>query len=295
LATIITFNTLTENRELVILQGTGLKKFSLITPAMAIALIAVVLCYFITLFFMPFANRGIRNIREEIKNNYSSIMVEENSFNKLRNLTIYTKSKDDKGNLFGVLIYDNQSYRVTENKKHTLIYAKKGLVKKNTLELFNGNIQKFNNINEEIPEFLYFDNYYINLSEYNTRKIPFVLKLSDMYLNELFNIYKKGDKLFTKKQILAEINYRITFPLFSIILTLISSSFILYGGFNRIGKNKNIINSSVAVIIFFLLSMYLYKLAENTIIANYILYFLMTSFIIISFILIRDIEYVKSK
>jgi len=295
LTIIITYNKLIKDRELVILQGIGLRKFSLITPAIAVALLAVIFCYFTTLFFMPFANRGIRVIREDIKNNYSSIMLEENSFNRLRNITIFTKKKDNKGNLFGILIYDNQFYRVKQDKKHTLIYAKKGLVQNNILELFEGNIQKFNNINDEIPEVLYFDNYYIYLSEYNTEKIQFVLKLSDMYLNELYNIYKKGDKLFTKKQILAEINYRITFPLFSIILTLISTSFILYGEFNRIGKNKNIINSSVAVIIFFFLSMYLYKIAENTVIANYVLYFLMASFTIMSLFLIKETKYVKNK
>lgn len=296
LTAIITYNKLIENRELIILQGTGLKKLSLITPAMTVASISVIICYFITLFFMPFANRGIRNIREEIKNNYSSIMLEKNTFNKLRNITIYTKDKDDDGNLFGVLIYDNQAYNIIDkDKKHTLIYAKRGSVKKSNLELFEGNIQKFNNVNDEIPEFLYFDNYQLNLSEYNVKKIKFVLKLSDMYLHELFNIYKNGDDFFTKQQIFSEIDYRFTFPLFSIILTLIGSSFILYGGFQRTGKNKNIINSSVAVIIFFLLSMYLYKLSENTIIANYILYFLMISSIIMSFILIRDTKYVKIK
>lgn len=296
LTAIITYNKLMENRELIILQGAGLKKSSLITPAMTVALISVIICYSITLFFMPLANRGIRNIREDIKNNFSSIMLEENTFNNLRNITIYTKAKDDDGNLFGVLIYDNQSYSLKNKKaKHTLIYAKKGYINRNILELINGNIQKFQNVNDEIPEFLYFDNYSINLSEYSTKKIKFVLKLSDMYLNELLNLYEKGDKLFTKEQILAEINYRITFPLFSMILTLIGSSFILYGGFNRIGKNKNIVNSSVAVIIFFLLSMYLYKLAENTVIANYALYCLMTIAIIISFVLIRDVKHAKNK
>jgi lipopolysaccharide export system permease protein len=294
LTAIITYNKLIENRELVILQGAGLKKFSLITPAIFVALIAVVFCYFLTLFFMPFANRGIRDIREEIKNNYSSIMLEKNSFNELRNITIYVKNKDDRGNLFGILIYDNQDL-VDAKKKHTLIYAKTGIINKNALKLSQGNIQKFFNINNQIPEFLYFDTYNMNLSEYNVRKINFVLKLSDMYLNELYHIYKKGDKFFTKKQILAEINYRLTAPLFSIILTLIGSSFILYGGFNRMGKNKNIVNSSVSVILFFLFSMYLYKLADNLIIANYLLHFLMAGSIIMSFILIKDTNYANFK
>jgi len=295
LTAIITYNKLIENRELIILQGTGLKKFSLLTPAMSVASMAVIFCYFTTLFFMPFANRGIRQIREDIKNNYSSIMLEEGAFNKLRNITIYTKDKDNNGNLSGVLIYDNQLYSDSKDTKHTLIYAKKGLVNANTLELFNGNIQKFNNINNEIPEFLYFDNYQLNLNEYSLKKINFVLKLSDMYIHELFKIYKDGDIFFTKQQILAETNYRFIFPLFSMILTLIGSSFILYGGFKRTGKNKNIINSSIAVIIFFLITMYLFKISENTMIAIYALYFLMILSIIISFILIKDSNYVKLK
>jgi len=297
LTAIITYDTLMKDREIVILQGTGVKKISLMSPAMTIASIAVVVCYLITLFFMPFANRGIRKIREDIKNNYSSIMLEANSFNTLRNITIYARDKDEDGNLYGVLIYDNKNQDTTlesgENQKHTLIYAKKGYVRKSMLELFNGNLQKFNNVNDEIPLILYFDNYFINLSEYSVKKIKFVLKLSDMYISELFRIYRKGDELFTKPQIFAEISYRLTFPLFSMILTLIGSSFILYGGFSRRGKNRNIVNSSVVVVAFFLFSMYLYKLAETASFANYVLYTLMLGAVVVSFIMIRDFKYSK--
>lgn len=297
---LIVYNRLIGDNEITILQGTGVKKISLISPALTIALCTTIFCYFLTLILMPMANKGIKNIKEDIKNNYSSIIINENVFNKLRNITIYAENKDKDNNFYGILIYDNRVfssyvYSKNKNKKHTLIYAKKGNVQnrrgQSILELEEGNIQRFHNVNDQVPEILYFDKYFINLNEYNTEKIRIAPKIPEMYIHELIYAYRNKTLKTSPQSLFAEINYRLTFPLFSIILTFIAGSFILYGSFHRTGKYKNIFYASIVVAGLFLLSIYLYKLAENIFVANYLLYLVMVLAVAASFILIRDLKY----
>ena len=52
LAAIVTYNKLIEDREVVILQGAGIRKISLMMPAIIAAFLATIFCYFLTLFLL---------------------------------------------------------------------------------------------------------------------------------------------------------------------------------------------------------------------------------------------------
>lgn len=112
---------------------------------------------------MPYANKELRLSRVNIQDNYASLSFNPQTFETLKELTIYAKNRDKKNNLFGILLHDERAseYSITITAKNGRIVTED---RSALLYMENGTVQKFN-YKEQKSEILDFDNYVFNLAE----------------------------------------------------------------------------------------------------------------------------------
>ncbi len=95
LTTILTYNKLIENREIVILKNCGIKKLQLLSTLIILAIIITIFSYIINLYASYKSNLAIRKLRLEIQNNVSFSIIKDGVFSKFKNLIIYVDKKED--------------------------------------------------------------------------------------------------------------------------------------------------------------------------------------------------------
>ena len=290
LTAILTYDKLIENREIIILKNCGIKKIQLILPLIMLAIFMTCCSYFISLYGGYKSNLKIREIRQDIQNNLSFSMIKDGTFIRFKDIVIYADKKEE-NIAYNVIIYNKA------NKKNDgmdiLLQAEKAIINKNVITLYNGNFQRFNNDIKQSPEILFFNEYNVNfddlLNEQNNTTIKRIDSLSLLKLFHILNNYDEYKNEFdNKNKIIYEINYRLTVPLMSILMALLSGALILYGAFNRISNYKNLMRTSLLSILSYILLLSLYQKVESNIIFIYILYFMIFIIFGISCYLIRE-------
>jgi lipopolysaccharide export system permease protein len=262
IAVVMSYNDLIASNEVTILKNSGLTKISIIKPAMLTALIASLISISVSFYFLPLANKKLRLARVDFENNYSNLAFNSGSFETLKNLTIYVKSKNENNELSGILLYDERekesSITITATSGR-LILKEKSLF----LEMENGSVQRSNKV-EQKSEILYFDNYVFNLSDARNQATHSAWKPRESFLSELMNSSEDKYK--------AEIHKRVAYSLMPIIFAMIGLSMILYGDFKRSGNTKNIVLATFLAALFFILNNAIYDLITQSINFSIIIY-----------------------
>ncbi len=259
-AVIIIFNRMISDNEIAILRSSGLTNFKISNSAIKVALYASIFCYIISFFIMPYANKKLRLARINFESNYSNIAFNEGVFENLKSLTIYVKKKDSRNILHSILLNDesNKEYSLTiTSKTGNLSFKNENLL----LYMQNGTIQRYNRELNTV-EILEFDDYVFNLTERDSGKIKSMRwKPKERYLSELLNPNDDSTRSDIKKY-KSEIQQRLTYPLMSVILTLIAISSLLSGNFSRKGSNLKILTAISLSSIFMITTISLYKILE---------------------------------
>lgn len=284
-AILLVYNRLLITNEITILKNSGLNKFSICKPAIPAITIAAILSFVVSFYFMPYANKEMRNLRNDLKNNYTNLSFTPGTFETLKNLTIYAKQRDENNRLSGILLHEEKS-----TKSSLTITAKSGNIGKESdatlLYMENGTIQKYNYLTEK-SEILHFDNYVFNLTENQTGATNMRWKPKERYFSELLFPEKDASSEDLAKN-RAEINRRITNPFLPIILSMIALSCILHGTFSRRGNFSNIVIAIVQASVFMVSTILIYELIESS--ANYIflLYLDFVAFFVIALKLLSE-------
>jgi lipopolysaccharide export system permease protein len=183
-----------------------------------------------------------------IRDNYVSVLLQEGVFNSpTKDLTVYIREIDDDGKLKGLLMHD----RRVVNKPITMMAEEGKLIKTKQgprFILVKGNRQEIDHTNNELS-LLYFDRYALDLSTFTTKSSNRWREAEERYLDELF--YPKnntGAQHFQKLR--AEGHNRITWPMYSILLTLLALVPFVGGEFNRRGQGRKILLVSIGAIAF---------------------------------------------
>ncbi len=258
-AILLTFNRMISTNEITILKNSGLTKLQICKPIISLSFLVMIFCAILSFFLMPYANKELRTSRFNIRNNYANLSFAPQTFETLKDLTIYARSRDEENNLSGILLYDkrNPQYSVTITAKSGRIASED---KSALLYMEEGTVQKFNYQTQK-TEILNFDDYVFNLTENQSSDSSFSWKASELYLSELFNPKEDLDE----EQIASyrsEINQRFTYPLLPIAFTFIGLSLILRGQFNRHGNMPNTILAICAATAFLAITMISYRLIE---------------------------------
>lgn len=290
LTAILTYDKLIENREIIILKNCGIKKIQLLMPLIMLSLVIVAFSYFISLYGGYKSNLKIREIRQNIQNNLSFSMIKEGSFIKFKDIVIYADKKED-NKAYNIIIYNSANTK--NDNKNILVQAKSAEINNNIITLFDGSFQRSNDKIDSNPEILFFKEYNVNFDDLmNGNTSSTIKRVDSSSIVKLIDILRNYDKYAVdfpnKNKVIYELNYRLTFPLISVLMALLSGSLVLRGAFNRISNYKNIMITSIISVLVYIIFLSLYQKISSNIIYVYILYSFMFLILIVSGFLIRE-------
>ncbi len=236
------YNKLINDKEIIILQSSGLNHTKLMRPTLIFGIMVSLLTFINGFFVLPLATESLSKQTAELKNNYFSGFFQEGVFNHpAPNITIYVDKYSKDGSFLGVIIYDNRS------EKPVTLIAKKATIHKfkNKAPFFNlvsGSRQQFNkNKNLEI---LYFDNFILDFEIYQKNETKHRKPTGAYFLWELLNPPAEIDE--TQRTLMKiEGIYSILWPLYAVTLALIASFMLISGSFKRQGQSHKIIKASL--------------------------------------------------
>jgi lipopolysaccharide export system permease protein len=235
-------------------------------------------CYFISLYLTPLAHSKYRDSLAYYRDNFAAIYLEEGVFNNIiKNITIYLDEYQDDGSLKGILVHDQR------NKNHiTTIFAQSGSITKIgdfiRFTFYNGNRQEIDEHGE--LSILNFSNFNYDLSLKSADKQIRAKELEELKLSSLLK--NKNIPILRKKKISTELNQRLCWPLYNVLLAIIALLGVLPAEFSRAGNTKrivvNIIFAIACVLTYFITS----NLTLDHLLINLMPFILVCVFIIIS-------------
>lgn len=260
-AILVIYNKLIASNEITILKNSGLTKFAIGKPVISLAVFASLICFAISIYLMPYANKKFRTSRVNFSNNYANLSINPKTFETLKDLTIYIKDRDQDNNLTGILLFDDKpgEYSLTITAKSGHIVSEDNAA---LLYMDTGTIQKFNRKNNK-SEILHFDSYVFNLSNGDSPQDKRRWKAKERYINELLHPTDgSSDKELAKYR--SEFHQRLTYPLLPICFAIIALTCILQGNYSRKGNLKNIILATILATLFLVLTIMTYNLIESS-------------------------------
>ncbi len=241
-ATVMSYNRLTLDSEILVLKSAGLSRLSLGKPAMMVAAVVMVLCYVLSLYLVPAAYREFKDTQSFVRDNYAAVLLQEGVFsNPAKGLTVYIDTRQPDGLLKGILVHDSRN----AEKPITLMAQEGRMVQTDfgpRFDMINGNRQEIGeNGNLSV---LYFDQYAMDISVYAKQSAERWREPEERFLHELFNPEDEFSKSIAGK-LRAEGHHRLVWPLLCIAMTFIALAALLSGQFNRRGQWKRVLVASV--------------------------------------------------
>src|ERR1700674_5746236 len=109
IAVLFIFNRLISESELVVMRAAGLSPLTLARPVLVLAGIAFLVLLSLSAYFLPASNREFKDLQFEIRNRFVSSLLQEGAFTTVSDkLTIYIAGRDERGEVIGLLIYDDR-------------------------------------------------------------------------------------------------------------------------------------------------------------------------------------------
>ena len=218
-----------QESEFVILWTSGLKKIHIVNLFFFISLTILFFYLILSTFLTPLAlNKSRQLLSYDNLNSFLPTIKKQQFSDSFKSFTFIVEKKinNEVGNIFLHDTGNNLKNLSTnsDNTKETTIIAENGLINKNRMILFNGQIisTKKNFKNEMIK----FDQLSIDLKDLNTTTIK-KPKIQETPTLALLNCFLKKDNLTDycnkdfKKEILSTLNRRITLPFFIPVISLI--------------------------------------------------------------------------
>jgi lipopolysaccharide export system permease protein len=242
------YHKLAVDSELVIMRAAGISPMHLARPAFALAGIVMVVCYALTLFISPAANRTLVELQYKVRDSYAVFLSRPGNFNDItEGLTFYARKRGSHGELEGILIHD-----VRQPQTPVTIMADTGQVVDSETQpqivIFNGRRQEMDVTTGRLSE-LAFDQYVLDLNALRSTQTH---RLPDPREQTIFELLNPTQEMISRRaspgHLMAEIHQRLAAPLLVFSYTLIGLAAILAGEFNRRGMGQRILIASLIII-----------------------------------------------
>jgi lipopolysaccharide export system permease protein len=238
---LFTYNKLSSDSELVVMQSMGLSRLRLARPALIMASMVALIGYGIAMYLQPVSYKSFKGMQSALKNDYVSLLVQEGVFsNPVEGLTVFVRERDSGGGLHGILVHDNR-----QAGKSITMMAESGRLVETTqgprFLLVNGNRQE---MTDGRLSLLNFESYTLDISFYTKSMTDRKPDVQEMFLPELLaddTTLSVAEN--TKRH--AEGHQRIVWSGYSITLTLIALAILFSGEFNRRGQWQRITVASI--------------------------------------------------
>jgi lipopolysaccharide export system permease protein len=236
IAVVFTYHKLTSESELIVMQASGISRIQLAVPACIAGLLVTAITYSFTLYLLPTANRQFDDMKDFLRDNYASVLLQEEVFNHpVDGLTVFIRERTDTGELQGILVHDNRnsaSIITMMADKATLLQTPSGP----RFMLEQGIRQEKR---EGKLSWLNFDSYNLDLSYYTKKNLNRRRGEDEQYLSELLNPASQDAEHARKFK--AEAHRRLVWPWSSLGLSLIAVAILTGGQFSRRGMNKRLV------------------------------------------------------
>ncbi|MEH6476164.1 MAG: LPS export ABC transporter permease LptF [Sneathiella sp.] len=260
--TLFAFNRLYTESELVVMWSAGLSKWALAKPALYLALIVSILLYAFGFFLTPYGIRTVKELRHEWRESLASVVLREGVFNSLsKSVTVYIREKTQSGKLIGILVHDERNlekpvtYMAQEGAFITTQDGPRFVMK-------NGNLQEVRKDQAKLS-ILYFDNYTLDISQFEKKKTAFWLKPEARYFSEL--VWPEDSDINRRNagKLRKELHTRLILPFYAFALVYIAIAGVLSGEFSRRGRAKNLMIAGVSGVGLLIGAMALFSLVNS--------------------------------
>lgn len=248
IAIVFLYHKLRSDSELVVLQSSGLSRMQLASPALIVALLAVLISLLISAVVLPLSTREFRDMQHFLRNNYVSVLLQDGVFSTpVDGLTVYVRERVGEQTFRGVMVHDNR----IPTSPVTMMAEKANL--ENTADgpqflLFQGNRQELKN---GALSFLQFDSYVLDIAVYTKGGGARKMDTEERGITELlFSAPESYESDKEYRKALADGHQRVIWPLLPFSLALGILGLMLSGEFNRRqGWQRNMVSMCLVVAI----------------------------------------------
>lgn len=261
-AVVFVYNKLTQDSELIVLRAAGLSHMQLARPALVLGVLVTLLVYSISLYFLPVSYRAFRELQLSLRNDYSTVLLQEGVFNTLGEaITVYVRSRTGDGELLGILVHDGRN----PNRPVTMMAERGALIQTDTgprVVMVNGNRQEIDRKSGQLS-LLYFDRHTIEIAQLQENIHTRWREPRERFLPDLLDPSEQGEDLRQRDKLIAEGHYRIVAPLYSLTFIIVGLAALLSGEFNRRGQTRRILVAILCVAVLEGVSLSLHELAAR--------------------------------
>jgi lipopolysaccharide export system permease protein len=270
IAVLFTFNRLTAESELVVMRSAGMSQVALAKPVLMLAGIAFLILMSLSVYFLPASNRAFKDLQFEIRNRFVSSLVQEGTFTTISDkLTIYIRSRDDWGEVIGLLINDSRN-----PQRQVTIVAERGVFVDSPagsrIVMVNGNRQQFDTETRKLS-LLTFESYTLDLDTLHEAPTVRFREPQERFLDELFSPPQDLDGSL-RQGFVVEAHQRILVPLSAFSFSLIPLACLLPGELNRRGQLKRVLLAIALAFLFELVDLGVSNIASRSMAAVPLMY-----------------------
>jgi lipopolysaccharide export system permease protein len=244
---LFTYNRMMVDSELVVMRASGLSHRRLALPAILLAACATIFGYGLTLYLVPASYHQFKEMQAQIRNTYSSVLLQEGVFNSLMpNVTVYVRERRGNGELLGIIVHDGRS-----DDRAVTMMAERGAMSEGAngprVLMLNGNRQELMRATGNMT-LLYFDRYIFDVGAFGAATEERWREPRERFIDELFPPEEEAATLFNYNKLVMEGHSRLSSPLLILAATLIALTCLLTGEFNRRGQLQRVMLASGLVI-----------------------------------------------
>lgn len=241
-AILFTYHRLITDSELVVLRATGVSQMGLARPALLVAATASIAGFALSLYFLPTSFRAFKDLQFEIRNNFTSILLQEGVFNSLTDkVTVYIRQQSPTGELLGLMIQDER----VDGRPATLTAERGALAQTDSgprIVMLNGTRQELDRKTHRLSV-LAFDRYIIELGDVRDAPGARWHEPQERYLPDLFFPAGTQADRYYGHRLTVEGHQRILAPLYPFAYALLALGWLLGGEFNRRGQTGRIMGA----------------------------------------------------
>src|SRR5690606_12874403 len=248
LGILYSLNRFSTDSELVVMQNTGISPLRLGSGILGFALLIATIVFLLSGWMTPLANRELDRLRDVVRTDYSVGLLRPGIFNTLgKEATIYIADRNGLRDLRGIFIHFNP-----QGEPASTITAKNGglLMQdgKPFVVMFDGTRQQFNPQNGSV-ETLHFERYSVNLSSFMQAPTTTRFDPDNGTLRAILSVKKESLEPARRAQLQATIHDRLSRPVLTLALALLTLTPYLIGRFNRRGHYVRILSIVVGILI----------------------------------------------
>jgi lipopolysaccharide export system permease protein len=270
-AGLVALNRLHTEQEIVVCFASGMSRWRVIAPAMRLAVGAALITLVVNLWIAPLCERVMRVELFKIRTDLAASLVEPGQFTEPSpGLTVYAQDAAQDGTLRNLFVLKEK----VGGGDTTFIAASGKLGKRNgapVLTMRNGSSQEFSKAG--VLNYLKFDEYTFDLSDFMSAKDVVTYKVPDRYLHELLypDLTQDWERQ-NRVKMLAEANARLATPLYTIAFMAMALAAVIGGPFSRLGYARRIVAVGAAAGLARILGVGAQALCDTAVWANVLQY-----------------------